>query len=40
MPFDPEAPLLALYPMGTKVLFLKDTMYSDLLQHCFVLETA
>ena len=40
MPFDPETPLLAIYPMGTKVLLLKDIMYSDLLQYCFVLGTA
>ena len=40
MPFDPEIPLLATYPMGIKVLFLKDIMHSELLQHYFVLETA
>lgn len=35
MPFDPEISLLAINPAETKVLFHKDIMYVDLLQHVF-----
>ena len=38
MPFDSEIPLSAINPIETNVLFHKDIMYLDLLQHCFVLE--
>lgn len=38
MPFDTEIPLAAINSTETKVLFHKELMYLDLLQHCFVLE--
>lgn len=38
MPFDTEIPLGAINSTETQVLFHKELMYLDLLQHCFVLE--